>query len=280
MQIVETVSALRETVRQWRAAGETVAFVPTMGNLHAGHLHLAETAKKLAERTVVSIFVNPAQFGPGEDFSAYPRTLEQDILHLRTVGVDLSFAPSVEEIYPAGAATFVEVPGLSDILCGQFRPGHFRGVTTVVCKLFNMVQPDIAIFGEKDFQQLAAIRRMTADLNLPVRIVGAPTVREANGLAMSSRNGYLTDEEKERAAALYRALQQAGAGLAQGRRDYAEIEREQGETLAGAGFRLDYFSIRRLDDLAVPAADERDFVVLAAARLGKARLIDNLQVRV
>jgi pantoate--beta-alanine ligase len=280
MQTVENIPSLRAAIRQWRAAGETVAFVPTMGNLHAGHLRLAEEARALADRTVVSVFVNPTQFGPSEDFAAYPRTLEQDAELLREVGVDLLFAPAVAAIYPNGAATFVEVPGLSDILCGHFRPGHFRGVTTVVCKLFNMVQPDIAVFGEKDFQQLMAIRRMSADLNLPVRVVGVPTVREANGLAMSSRNAYLTDDEKDRASLIYRALGQAGAALAQGRRDYAEIEREQGERLADGGFRLDYFSIRRLADLAVPEADERDFVILAAARLGKARLIDNLQVRV
>lgn len=281
MQLVESISALRETIRKWRAAGESVAFVPSMGNLHAGHLHLVEEAKKLADRVVVSIFVNPAQFCVGEDFDAYPRTPEEDAAKLRGVGTDLLFLPDVSEMYPADRQhmTYVEVPGLSDELCGQFRPGHFRGVATVVCKLFQMVQPDVALFGEKDFQQLTLIRRMVADLNMPVRIHGVPTLREANGLAMSSRNGYLTADEKARAALIYQCLEAAKAALEAGGRDYGAIEAAQMEVLRRAGFRPDYFAIRRQSDLCAAVDGDRDLVILAAAWLGKARLIDNLKVR-
>jgi len=278
MQIVESIPALRETVRNWRTSGETVAFVPTMGNLHAGHLHLVEEARKLAKRVVVSIFVNPTQFCAGEDFGAYPRTPEEDADKLKGVGTDLLFMPDSGEVYPAEAVTVVEVQGISDDLCGKFRPGHFRGVATVVCKLFNMVQPDVALFGEKDWQQLLVIRRMVADLNLPLRIVGISTVREPSGLAMSSRNAYLSEDEKLRAAALYRSLSQAKAALMAGMRDYAAIEVASAEMLRGEGFRTDYFAIRRLEDLADPKADDRDFVILVAAWLGRARLIDNISI--
>ena len=278
MQIVESIAALRETIHYWRTLGETVAFVPTMGNLHAGHLHLVAEAKSHADRVVVSIFVNPMQFGVGEDFAAYPRTPEEDMQKLREVGADLLFLPQTGEVYPAGAATFVEVPGISDDLCGQFRPGHFRGVATVVCKLFNMVQPDVALFGEKDWQQLTVIRRMVADLNLPVRIVGVPTVREPEGLALSSRNAYLSAGEKQNATALYRSLLAAKAALEAGGRDYASIAARQAEILHSASFRVDYFAIRRLDDLALPTADEHNFVILVAAKLGRTRLIDNIKL--
>ncbi len=279
MQIIKSIPPLRETLKNWRAKGETVAFVPTMGNLHAGHLHLVEQAKSQADKVVVSIFVNPTQFSAGEDFGAYPRTPEEDAAKLRDTGVDLLFMPEAHVVYPEGTATFVEVPGISDVLCGQCRPGHFRGVATVVCKLFNLVQPDVALFGEKDFQQLAVIRRMVADLNLPVRIVGVPTVREPSGLAMSSRNGYLSAEEKQRAALLYQSLRAAQAALEAGGRDFRAIEAAQTEFLQNAGFKPDYFAIRRLD-LAEPSAEDQGFVVLAAAWLGRARLIDNLQVQV
>jgi len=282
MQLVESIPALREAVQKWRTAGESIAFVPTMGNLHSGHLRLVEEAKRLADRTVVSVFVNPSQFCAGEDFDAYPRTPEADAAKLSDMGTDLLFLPKAMEIYPKGtiAVTFVEVPGLSDDLCGRFRPGHFRGVTTIVCKLFWMVQPDVAVFGEKDFQQLTLIRLMVADLNIPVHIHAVPTVREANGLAMSSRNGYLTAEEKTRAALLYRCLTAAKTGLEAGRRDYGAIEAEQVETLQQAGFRPDYFAIRRSLDLTSPTGDEREFVILVAAWLGKTRLIDNLQTSI
>jgi pantoate--beta-alanine ligase len=280
MQLLESISALRETVRSWRCAGETVAFVPTMGNLHAGHLRLVDEAKQLADRVVVSIFVNPTQFCAGEDFGAYPRTPEDGAEKLRRAETDLLFMPNATEVYPKDAVTFVDVPGVSEDLCGKFRPGHFRGVATVVCKLFNMVQPDVAVFGEKDRQQLTVIRRMVADLNLSLRIVGIPTVRESNGLAMSSRNAYLSDEEKQRAAALYRSLLQAKAALEAGGREYLAIEKAQAEILRGEGFRADYFAIRRLDDLGLPAPDEHNLVILVAAWLGLARLIDNLSVQV
>lgn len=279
METVDTISRLREVLKSWRLAGETIAFVPTMGNLHEGHLTLVKEARKLARRVVVSIFVNPTQFSAGEDFGAYPRTPEEDADKLNGAGVDLLFLPDAAEIYPPGAATFVEVPGISEELCGAFRPGHFRGVATVVCKLFNMVQPDIALFGEKDWQQLTVIRRMAADLNIPVEIVGVPTVREAGGLAMSSRNGYLSVEEKNLAVTLYRCLRATQSALEAGGRDFPKLEAAQLDTLREAGFRPDYFAIRRLADLGEPAADEREFVVLAAAWLGKARLIDNLKVR-
>ncbi len=279
MQTIESISSLRKAIHGWRESAETVAFVPTMGNLHAGHIRLVEAARKRAERVVVSIFVNPTQFGAGEDFEAYPRTPEEDARKLRGAGTDLLFTPEAAEVYPPGATTYVEVPGISDELCGAFRPGHFRGVATVVCKLFNMVQPDMAFFGEKDYQQLTVIRRMTADLNLPVEIIGIPTVREESGLAMSSRNGYLSAEEKRRASQLYRCLLAAKAALEAGDRNYHAIASAQTEILRREGFRPEYFVVRR-PDLAEPAAGDRDFVILAAAWLGRARLIDNLRVRV
>ena len=279
LETIEEISTLRERVAAWRRAGQRVGFVPTMGNLHAGHLALVAEARRLAERVVVSIFVNPLQFGPQEDFSAYPRTLARDQELLAGAGTDLLFAPTVAAVYPRGQAeqTLVEVPGLSDILCGASRPGHFVGVATVVCKLFNMVQPDLAVFGEKDFQQLQVIRLMTLDLSLPVAIQGLATAREADGLAMSSRNGYLTAEERARAPALYHTLQRCADWLRAGQ-DSATVERQAEEAIAAAGFEPDYFSVRRAADLGLPAPGERELVVLAAARLGRARLIDNLRV--
>ena len=225
MIIVDTIPDLRSAIRQWREAGQSVAFVPTMGNLHTGHICLVEQGKQCAHRVVASIFVNHLQFGPNEDFQAYPRTPRQDENALRAAGADLLFTPPVEILYPAdlSQATYVEVPGLSGQLCGEFRPGHFRGVATIVCKLLNMVQPDLALFGEKDYQQLTIIRKMVADLNMPVAIQAVPTVREASGLAMSSRNGYLTEAEREQAAAIYQALIAAAVLIKQGNRDYRGI---------------------------------------------------------
>jgi pantoate--beta-alanine ligase len=280
METVTTIAAVRERVRGWRHEGRRVAFVPTMGNLHAGHVSLIETARRHGERFVASIFVNPMQFGPNEDFAHYPRTPSQDSHMLSEAGCDLMFMPDVAEIYPNGPerATRVEVPGLSSILCGEFRPGHFEGVATVVAKLLHIVEPDVAVFGEKDFQQLTIIRRMVADLCMPVGIIAAPTVREADGLAMSSRNQYLTDDERRRAPLIHRTLLAAVERLSAGDRDFAAIERAGTQALAGAGFRPDYFSVRCGGDLAVPAGDTRHFVVLTAARLGRARLIDNLQL--
>lgn len=280
MQTVTTIAEVRSLVAAWRAAGQRIAFVPTMGNLHAGHIHLVDEAHRYADRVVASIFVNPLQFGPSEDFAAYPRTLAADQEKLAAAGCDLLFAPGEREMYPLGCEglTCVEVPGLSDILCGAFRPGHFRGVATVVSKLFHIVQPDVALFGEKDYQQLLVIRRMVRDLDMPVEIIGVATVREADGLALSSRNGYLSADERRLAAGLYAALQALAAQLREGRQDYAALEAAAVARLEQAGFRPDYVSVRRAADLGLPQAGERRLVVLVAARLGKTRLIDNLLI--
>jgi pantoate--beta-alanine ligase len=278
---VTTIAAVRERVRSWRRAGLRVAFVPTMGNLHAGHVSLIEAARRHGERFVASIFVNPMQFGPNEDFAHYPRTPREDEHMLASAGCSLMFMPEVSEIYPYGAerATRVEVPGLSRILCGEFRPGHFEGVSTVVAKLFHIVEPDVAVFGAKDFQQLTIIRRMVADLCMPVEIVAAPTVRDIDGLAMSSRNQYLTATERAVAPRVYATLAVAARRISSGEIDFAAIERAGFEALASAGFRPDYFAVRQAADLTpAGASGPRELVVLTAARLGRARLIDNVQV--
>lgn len=279
MIVVNELGELRSRVESWRRGGN-VAFVPTMGNLHDGHLSLVREARTEADRVVVSIFVNPLQFGAGEDFDSYPRTLEHDSEMLQSEGTDLLFAPPVEVMYPKPQAeqTRVEVPGISDLLCGASRPGHFVGVATVVCKLFNMVQPDIAVFGKKDYQQLMVIRRMAEDLAMPVRIAGVETARESDGLAMSSRNGYLSADEREIAPALYRIIRSAAARLQQGEGDYDALERQAAEELNANGLRSDYFAVRRAADLGMPDPDEKALVILAAAYLGRARLIDNLEV--
>jgi pantoate--beta-alanine ligase len=281
METITTNAAVRERVRRWRAGGTRIAFVPTMGNLHPGHISLIEAARRGAGRFVASIFVNPMQFGPNEDFAHYPRTAAKDAEMLNAAGCDLMFVPDASEIYPDGfeRATRVEVPELSRILCGQFRPGHFEGVTTVVAKLFNIVEPDIAVFGEKDYQQLTIIRRMVADMCYPIEIVAAPTVREADGLAMSSRNQYLTAAERRSAPRLYVALHGAARRLAAGEREFAAIERAGILELEAAGMQPEYFAIRAARSLGAPQAPAEELVVLAAARLGKARLIDNLKVR-
>jgi pantoate--beta-alanine ligase len=278
MDSIARLDVLRDRVCAWRTEGERVAFVPTMGNLHAGHIALVRRARELAPRVVASIFVNPLQFGAGEDLAAYPRTLDRDREMLEEAGCDLLFAPAVETMYPhgQGVQTRVEVPEISDILCGATRPGHFIGVATVVCKLFNMVQPDLALFGEKDFQQLLVIRRLVEDLAIPVRIEGVATVREPDGLAMSSRNGYLSVSERALAPALYRALGAAAQGLGAGR-PIAEVEEETVAAIAAAGLRPDYVSVRRAEDLGVPGDEDRELAILAAAYLGRARLIDNLR---
>jgi pantoate--beta-alanine ligase len=279
MELIEDLTDLRRRVRAWREAGERIALVPTMGNLHRGHLRLVQEARAYAQRTVVSIFVNPMQFGPQEDLAAYPHTPEQDRAQLEVGGTDLLFAPSVATVYPRPTAeqTRVEVPGLSDILCGASRPGHFVGVATVVCKLFNMVQPDLAVFGEKDFQQLLVIRRMTEDLCLPVTILGVPTVRDPDGLAMSSRNGYLNPEERVIAPALHLSLREAASALSAGATPEA-VEQATVQALAQAGLSPDYVAVRRALDLDRVGPTDRELVILAAAWLGRARLIDNLRV--
>jgi pantoate--beta-alanine ligase len=278
MKTVHIVADLRAATRAWRAAGARIAFVPTMGNLHAGHVKLITEARARADKVVVSVFVNPLQFGPSEDFDKYPRTLAEDTAKLEAAGADLLFAPSVAEMYPAGreAQTTVTVPGLSDILDGEFRPGHFAGVATVVAKLFGQVQPDVALFGEKDYQQLLVIRRLVADLALPIEILGIPTVREPDGLAMSSRNQYLSPVERAQAASIYRVLGAAAEALRAGRAA-AAVEAEGTQALRSAGFRPDYVAVRRAEDLGPPSPGAA-LIVLAAAWLGKARLIDNLKV--
>lgn len=277
---IRSISGLRMRLAAWRRKGEDIALVPTMGNLHAAHLSLVKEAQRRARRVVVSIFVNPLQFGPDEDYARYPRTPGEDRQKLADLGVDAVFSPSVEEMYPRGleAAAFVDVPTLSGILCGAFRPGHFRGVATVVVKLFNLVQPEVAVFGEKDYQQLLIIQQMVLDLNFPVEIVGVPIVREADGLAMSSRNRYLSKEERAKAPSLYRALCEVREAILGGERDFKALAERQRLRLGEAGFRPDYFEIRRAEDLSEPDPDDRPLRILAAAWLGQTRLIDNLGV--
>ncbi len=286
MRTITTIAELRETVLQWRDAGERIALVPTMGNLHEGHLRLVEEANARAERIVVSIFVNPMQFSDASagagDFKNYPRTLESDQEKLSgmAINVDVLFTPSVEEVYPNGIEneTRIEVPDISDILCGEFRPGHFVGVATVLAKLFNMVQPDAAVFGEKDYQQLLIIRRFVADLCFPVEIVGVPTVREGDRLAMSSRNRYLTSDERKKAATLNQELLLAKHSIENGLSDFSAIETKATEHLKAAGFLPEYFSVRRTADLQAAKPEDQSLVILAAAWLGDARLIDNIQI--
>ncbi|RLA24799.1 MAG: pantoate--beta-alanine ligase [Gammaproteobacteria bacterium] len=282
MQITETSESLREQLADWRQSGEHIALVPTMGNLHDGHLSLVEIARQHAERVVVSIFVNPMQFGDGEDFAAYPKTLELDKRRLKRANVDLLFVPNLETMYPFGIdnATSVTVPVLTDELCGSFRPGHFDGVTSVVSRLFSLVQPDVAIFGEKDFQQLMVIRRLVKDLSLPVEIIAGATRREDDELALSSRNQYLTEEERAIAPQLYATLKKIGEGLQSGKRNYTKMEQQAMNDLEALGFKPDYVSIRRAENLGEPDRDTDELVVLVAAHLGKSRLIDNLVVHI
>lgn len=281
METIASIAAVRARVREWRGAGQRIAFVPTMGNLHAGHISLIEMARRHGDRFVASIFVNPMQFGPNEDFAHYPRTPREDERMLAAAGCDLMFMPDVAEMYPNGKehATRIEVTGLSDVLCGASRPGHFQGVATVVAKLFAIVRPDVAVFGEKDYQQLTIIRRMALELFMPVEIIGAPTVRDPDGLAMSSRNQYLTAEERRLAPQIHATLLRAIGQLHAGVRDFASIERAGSEALGRGGFQPDYFEVREGRNLERPGPDTRHFVILAAARLGKARLIDNLQLK-
>ncbi len=280
METVESLKQLREIISLQKQWDKKVAFVPTMGNLHEGHLQLVKLAREKADFVVSSIFVNPMQFGEGEDFEKYPRTHEQDKALLHAQSCDLLFLPSVETMYPVPQEqqTRVEVPGLSDMLCGASRPGHFVGVSTVVCKLFNMVQPDIAVFGEKDFQQLLVIRRMVKELNIPVDIVGAPIKREDDGLAMSSRNGYLDSSQRQLAPRLYEELNALKQQLVKGEKNYSMLEQRVTERLNRVGFSTDYIAIRRVADLLEPGQEDQELVILAAAFLGSTRLIDNVVV--
>lgn len=280
MITVTTIAEVREHVQAARSKKQRIGFVPTMGNLHAGHLALADAACAAADFVVASIFVNPMQFGPNEDLDAYPRTLEADQEGLTEHGVDLLFAPTVAEVYPDGMTlqTRVSVPGLGDILCGASRPGHFDGVATVVTKLFQIVQPDLAVFGRKDFQQLTLIRRMVRDLSMPVSILDVPTARAEDGLALSSRNHYLSVDERARAPALYRTLNAAAEQIKASDTDLTDASKQALTNLEDAGFRPDYFEIRQRHTLQEALAEDRELVILAAAWMGKTRLIDNLVV--
>ncbi|HID7578628.1 TPA: pantoate--beta-alanine ligase [Escherichia coli] len=280
MLIIETLPLLRQQIRRLRMEGKRVALVPTMGNLHDGHMKLVDEAKARADVVVVSIFVNPMQFDRPEDLARYPRTLQEDCEKLNKRKVDLVFAPSVKEIYPNGTEThtYVDVPGLSTMLEGASRPGHFRGVSTIVSKLFNLVQPDIACFGEKDFQQLALIRKMVADMGFDIEIVGVPIMRAKDGLALSSRNGYLTAEQRKIAPGLYKVLSSIADKLQAGERDLDEIITIAGQELNEIGFRADDIQIRDADTLLEVSETSKRAVILVAAWLGDARLIDNKMV--
>ena len=278
MKSVEQIADLRAQVRQWRGQGLVVGFVPTMGNLHEGHFALVRQAKAAADRVVASIFVNPSQFGPNEDYLSYPRTPEADAQGLEAAGCDLLFAPGVAEMYPEGLpmAVEIDVPSLSGVLCGAVRPGHFKGVATVVCKLFNLVQPDLAVFGRKDLQQLIVIRQLVRHLDIPVRILAGETVREPNGLARSSRNRYLSPEQREAASEIYQCLSTMAGQLRSGI-PVTQVESDALATLGSRGLVPDYASVRRQHDLGEPDG-VAPRVVLIAARFGPARLIDNLDV--
>ncbi|MFT6776886.1 MAG: pantoate--beta-alanine ligase [Paraglaciecola sp.] len=281
MQLINEILDLREIRRTWQNNAKVIAFVPTMGNLHQGHLNLVREAKKQADIVVVSIFVNPMQFGPDEDLDAYPRTLESDSRLLKNLGVDVLFMPKVSDIYARGLEqqTFVEVPGLSYMICGASRPGHFRGVATIVCKLFNMVQPNSAFFGEKDFQQLQVIKAMVTDLSMNLKVFGVTTTRENDGLAMSSRNQYLKSEERKLAPILYEKMQKISDEVQTGRRDFTTLTQEYKLQLSKLGFNPDYLEIRSAETLLQPGHEDKHLVLLVAAFLGKTRLIDNLQIK-
>jgi pantoate--beta-alanine ligase len=280
MRTYTTNAQLQQAIREQRRNGRTIGFVPTMGNLHEGHLELVRKARKLCDIVVVSIFVNPMQFGPNEDLDAYPRTLMADKEKLFAEGVQMLFAPTTEEVYPEGleAQTAVEVPQLTNTLCGASRPGHFTGVATVVSKLFNIVQPDVAVFGEKDFQQLSVIRKMVRDLCQPIEIVGVPTARAGDGLALSSRNGYLTPEQRKTAPLLNETLVECREAIACGFDNYRELEAHAKLKLIRAGFEPDYFEIRDARTLAEVTEDTEEIAILAAAKLGQPRLIDNVRL--
>jgi pantoate--beta-alanine ligase len=273
MQIISTIAELRAHLSEERA----IAFVPTMGNLHEGHLDLVRLAREHGDCVVASIFVNPLQFGPSEDFDRYPRTLEADCAQLQGLA-DVVFAPSANEMYPVQQTVFVEPPPVANELCGASRPGHFRGMATVVLKLLDIVQPQVAVFGKKDYQQLHIIRQMVAQLNLPVRIAGGETVRAADGLALSSRNQYLSEAERGEAVFLYQALQEMKQAILRGERDFERLQERAVETLTARGWQPDYVAVRGQSDLRPADGSRRELVILAAARLGNTRLLDNVEV--
>lgn len=280
MQHIKDIKSLREATTVWREAGKTVALVPTMGNLHRGHLRLVEIAAEHADHVIVSVFVNPTQFGPMDDFDRYPRTLDVDARRLSNAGVDVLFAPEVDAMYPRGLdnATLVVVPELAEQLCGASRPGHFTGVTSVVSRLLNICQPSSAVFGQKDYQQFIILKRMVGDLHQDVRLLLGETYREDSGLAKSSRNNFLTDVQKDQAAVIYAALTRAAEILAKGEQQPEAIEKLAAGQIEAAGLRTEYVAVRSADHLGVPESHERNLIVLAAARLGAVRLIDNVLV--
>lgn len=280
MHIINNIAELRTLRREWQINKESIGFVPTMGNLHEGHLELVKCAKQHSSKVVVSIFVNPLQFGPDEDLEAYPRTLAEDKKALEHLGVDVLFMPSVDDIYSRGLEhqTFVEVPSLSYMICGASRPGHFRGVATIVCKLFNMVQPNKAFFGEKDFQQLQVVKAMVTDLSMNLSIIGVPTKRANDGLALSSRNGYLNSSDRQIAPLLYQQICSIAEEIMKGRRDFSALIQTAKEHLKSSGFKPDYIEIRDANTLLQVGHEDKSLVILAAAFLGKTRLIDNIQI--
>lgn len=280
MKRIETIAEVRALLAEWHPQGDRIALVPTMGNLHKGHISLVELAKQHADRVIVSVFVNPTQFGPNEDFEEYPRTLEKDALKLTRAGADVLFAPSVEEMYPEGAdkATRIVVPGISEDLEGASRPGHFDGVAAVVCRLFNICHPNIAVFGQKDYQQFSILKRMVSDLHLPVKLIVGPTARTSEGLALSSRNNYLDDNQLATALVISAVLQDIRAELENGNRDYAALEAAAAGQIAAADMETDYVVIRDAEDLGSPDESSMNLVVLAAASVGGVRLLDNVLV--
>jgi pantoate--beta-alanine ligase len=280
MKRIDTIAGLRALLTEWHPQGDRIALVPTMGNLHKGHISLVELAKEHAERVIVSVFVNPTQFGQNEDYEDYPRTLEKDARKLTRAGADVLFVPSVEEIYPEGldSATRIIVPGLTEEFEGTERPGHFAGVAAVVCRLLNICHPNVAVFGQKDYQQFIVLRRMVSDLHLPAKLIVAPTCRNDAGLALSSRNSYLDEAQQTNALIISEALRNVGAALEDGRRDYPAMEQSAGEQISAAGLSPDYVAIRDANDLSIPAEGAMHIVVLAAARIGEVRLLDNLLV--
>lgn len=276
MQTINTIAELRAALSAERKKGQRISFVPTMGNLHEGHMALVKHAAENSNCIVASIFVNPMQFSQNEDLDAYPRTLEADQKLLKESGVKYLFVPTAREMYPQGVSTQVQIPVLSNLYCGASRPGHFTGVATICTKLFNIVQPNIAVFGEKDFQQLTIIRHMVRNLCIPVEIIGVQTGRAKDGLALSSRNGYLSETERQTAPALYRSLQEAAAKIKAGERNYAEVEAAANQQLEQAGFKPDYFHVVNRETLDTATLNDQEIIILAAAQLGNARLIDNL----
>jgi pantoate--beta-alanine ligase len=280
MDQATSVIELRQYVQHWKDHGQSIAFIPTMGNLHAGHMSLIEKGQSLCDRSICSIFVNPMQFGPNEDFNHYPRTLDSDIAQLKASGCDLVYLPAASELYPDGLdkISHVQVTDLADNYEGAHRPGHFTGVATVVLKLFNIVKPDVSVFGKKDFQQYRIISKMVEDFNLGVQIIGQETTREASGLATSSRNQYLDQAQQEKAAKIYQLLQQTAQQISEGDRDYESIEQRALAALDGVGFKTDYFRICSTETLLPATSEDRDLVILVTAAMGPTRLLDNIEV--